>query len=237
MRTVPLALGNIRQKKQQAPKALRTIIYLSNAARNTMQRLGSGWEGVPSTVLQNFLPDKPRFAVSKTSAGHYWLYAGRLSAEKGVAELVTSWPADFRLVIAGSGPLGDGIAMASATKQIELRGQLSPSEVESLMERATGLIFPSLWQEQSPMVVIEALRAGVPVLARSGNVVSAELVRSGAGLSFSNPQELFNALTAISMNRGRFAANARRLYEQNHTEQRWVRALTSVYAEVTRQES
>lgn len=229
IKTIPLALGNMRQRRQQTPSALRTIIYLSSAARSTVQRLSSGWEGVPSRILPNFLPDKTRSGEPNTSGRPYWLYAGRLSAEKGVAELVNSWPAGFRLVIAGSGPLGDRVAVESRSKQIELRGQVSSSELQQLMEGATGLIFSSLWQEHSPMVVIEALRAGLPVLARSETSVSAELVSSGAGLSYSNSEELRNSLRTISMNSGLFSLKARHLFEESHSEKRWLHKLSSIY--------
>lgn len=229
IKSVPLALGNERQRKQQTPKMLRTIIFLSSSARSTMQRLGSGWEGVPSRVLPNFLPDKPGPALSNMSDRPFWLYAGRLSAEKGVIELVNSWPAGSQLVIAGSGPLEDRVAMASATRQIELRGQLSSSELQRLMEEARGLIFPSLWQEQSPMVVIEALRAGLPVVARSDAAVSADIVESGAGLSYSTPEGLVNALTKISMNLELFGSNARHLYEKDHTEEHWMQEILTIY--------
>jgi glycosyltransferase involved in cell wall biosynthesis len=48
---------------------------------------------------------------------------------------------------------------------VRFKGHIPSSEVEQLMLRSRALVFPSISYEGQPMVVLQALAAGLPVLA------------------------------------------------------------------------
>jgi glycosyltransferase involved in cell wall biosynthesis len=95
------------------------------------------------------------------------LFVGRFTEEKGVLDLVQSWGRarveGLRLTMIGSGPLLD-VIRASGSPGIDLPGQIPPFEVRRLMLEARALVLPSRWFEGMPMVLLEAMAAGLPVV-------------------------------------------------------------------------
>jgi glycosyltransferase involved in cell wall biosynthesis len=100
--------------------------------------------------------------------GGHVLFLGRLSEEKGLRTLVEAWrrlrPAR-RLKIAGQGPLAAWLRERLAEPDIEWLGALPHEQALEALRDASLLAVPSLCYEGSPMVVLEALAAGTPVLA------------------------------------------------------------------------
>lgn len=117
------------------------------------------------------------------SASGTVLYVGRLSEEKGVADLVDAWkegpPADLELVLVGDGPLSG--RLAAAAPGVRLVGRLPLAEVQRLMLGARALAFPSRWYEGQPMVLLEALAAGLPVVAANLGGTASTLPRPAPG--------------------------------------------------------
>jgi glycosyltransferase involved in cell wall biosynthesis len=100
--------------------------------------------------------------------GGYVFYAGRLTEEKGIDLLLSAWTkvGAGKLVIAGDGPLTGKIQRAAAAStSIEFLGRKTLGEVHELMSHARGLVFPSLWYEGLPGVIIESFSHGTPVIA------------------------------------------------------------------------
>jgi glycosyltransferase involved in cell wall biosynthesis len=63
-------------------------------------------------------------------------------------------------------------------------GWLKPEGVLAKLEKARALVFPSLWYEMQPLVVLEALARGVPAIVASTSSAR-ELVEDGVtGLWF-----------------------------------------------------
>jgi glycosyltransferase involved in cell wall biosynthesis len=96
----------------------------------------------------------------------YFLYAGRLSSEKGVDFLVRAWKEariPHRLLVVGDGPL-DAVVRHEARDNVEIMGRLSREDVLSLLEEAIGVIIPSFCYESFPLVIPEAFSRGVPVI-------------------------------------------------------------------------
>jgi glycosyltransferase involved in cell wall biosynthesis len=117
-------------------------------------------------VKPNFVNSDPGMG---NGAGGYALFVGRLSQEKGLDVLLDAWkkaPAGARLKIAGDGPMAAAVRDAASTVPgIEWLGSRSKDEVSRLMADAAFLVFPSIWYESLPLVLIEALAVGLPVLA------------------------------------------------------------------------
>jgi glycosyltransferase involved in cell wall biosynthesis len=144
--------------------------------------------GLPANkivVKHNLLPHDPG---PRTSRGDYALFVGRLSAEKGVLEIVRAWAQlpDVPLLIAGDGPLRAEIerALAGAQARVNLLGHLDPEAVVAYIKGARFLVFPSRWDEPFGMALIEAAACGVPAIAAHVGAVP-ELVADGeTGLLF-----------------------------------------------------
>jgi glycosyltransferase involved in cell wall biosynthesis len=107
------------------------------------------------------------------------LFLGRLDTKKGVYDLLRAFatvrarvPA-ARLVLAGEGELGQVRALAVALglqDAVELPGWVGEEQRSALLARAGAFVLPSHF-EQMPMVVLEAMVAGCPVVAtRVGGV-------------------------------------------------------------------
>ncbi len=115
--------------------------------------------------------------------GRYFLYFGRLSAEKGVRTLVDAFinaPCG-RLKIAGSGPLENelrSLVNESNADNIEFLGFKRGADLNSLIENAAFIIVPSECYENNPMAIVEGNGLGVPVIgSRIGGIP--EIIEEG----------------------------------------------------------
>ncbi|MBN1421572.1 MAG: glycosyltransferase [Planctomycetes bacterium] len=116
-------------------------------------------------------------------AGEGILYLGRLSEEKGVRVLLDAMarlddppPLD----IAGDGPLRADLEGGARARGVAARflGHLDPGARDRAIDDALAVILPSIWYENSPVVIREAHAAGKPVVAsRIGGIP--EIVRDG----------------------------------------------------------
>jgi glycosyltransferase involved in cell wall biosynthesis len=127
----------------------RVVICPSTALAEEAERLGAREiEVVPSGVD---LPPE----IGEEADPPEVLYAGRLSPEKGVLDLVEA-AENLNLVVAGDGPLRDRVPMA--------RGFLPPDELASLYARAAVVACPS-HREGFGVACLEAMAHGRPVVA------------------------------------------------------------------------
>jgi glycosyltransferase involved in cell wall biosynthesis len=89
-------------------------------------------------------------------------FVGRLAPEKGVAELLSF---GSRLLCVGNGELRDQVRAAGA----EVAVARTPDELAGQLERMAVLVMPSRtrpnWKEQFGRTAVEAMAAGVPVVA------------------------------------------------------------------------
>lgn len=115
----------------------------------------------------NFVPD-PGPRTVEASDSDTVVAIGRLSPEKGFSQLVAAWaaspPPGLRLVIVGDGPERKHIE-AIAGPSTEVVGRRTGAEVAELMISSRALVFPSRWFEGQPLVLLEALAAGLPIVA------------------------------------------------------------------------
>lgn len=102
--------------------------------------------------------------------GTGFAYVGRLSPEKGIAELLLAWEqhpdgALGPLRIVGDGPLAALVrAAADRRTDIDWHGRVEHERGLQLMREAAALVVPSMWEEVCPMVAVEALACARPLL-------------------------------------------------------------------------
>jgi glycosyltransferase involved in cell wall biosynthesis len=118
-------------------------------------------------VRPNFVED-PGTRITAPSESRQVLFVGRISAEKGILELLEAWRQatlpGLELLVVGEGPLLEQ-AHAGAGKNVRVMGRIERAEVGKLMLSSRALVLPSVAYEVQPTVLLEALAAGLPVLA------------------------------------------------------------------------
>lgn len=180
---------------------------------------------------------KPNFVwpvPPRVGPGEYFLFLGRLAAEKGVDTLLAAWALGEppgRLVIVGDGPAA-GSLRAAAPPGVEFRGQVAVDEVPSLIASARALMVPSRWYEAAPRTITEAFAAGVPVLASDIGALSEAVERStGHLVAVDDPDAWVRAARRLTddVESERLGAGARRLWEERFTPERGLAALEAEY--------
>jgi glycosyltransferase involved in cell wall biosynthesis len=98
------------------------------------------------------------------------LAVGRLAAQKGLGLLLDAaarWgdiAPEPMLVIAGEGPLAAELQSRAASLGLTVRFAGQRADVPALLAAADVFVLPSVWEGQ-PLILQEALRAGVPIVA------------------------------------------------------------------------
>jgi glycosyltransferase involved in cell wall biosynthesis len=188
----------------------RLVIAPSSALAEEAHRLGAAdVRTIPSGVE---LPD----AVGDEADPPEVLYAGRLSPEKGIRELVAA--ADgMPLVVAGDGPLRDEVPGAL--------GFVPHDELERLFARAAVVACPS-HREGFGVVCAEAMAFGRPVVAGDVGGLRDLVVHEETGLlvppgDVSGLRSALERLLADPAVRRRFGEAGRRRIAERFTWQRF----------------
>lgn len=170
-------------------KLVNKYIVLTNSAKHLL--LNSTLQ-----LQQNQIAIKPNFCapaeVKSAPAGNHFLFIGRLTIEKGVSFLLKTFSAlDFEIRIAGEGPLTEEVVKYSKLyPNIKFLGSLSKQDVFKELQSCSALIFPSIWFEGMPLVIIEAFACGIPVIASKLGAMESMIVPYYNGLHFEPSNEL-----------------------------------------------
>lgn len=166
----------------------------------------SAW-GARTLVERGYLPHAERVAVVRNGVAPEWfqrpdpplptpcdlLFVGRLDPQKGVDLLLDALRRlpGTTLRIVGDGPQGEELRRTAAdpalAERITFAGALDPHGVRAHMATAGALVLPSR-TENYPLVLLEAMAAGVPVVATAVGGV-AELLDDGAAGWLAPPRD------------------------------------------------
>jgi len=160
-----------------------------------------GWPAEKLVHVPNFV-DVETFSTY-WAEGDYFVFAGRLAPEKGIATLIRATAkAGTRLVIAGTGP-DEAMLKELATStgaDVTFAGYLSGEKLFSLIGQSRGLILPSEWFENAPISVLEAYALGRPVIGAAIGGIP-EMIREGeTGLAAKSgdPDDLARAMADLA---------------------------------------
>ncbi|MFJ4183958.1 glycosyltransferase [Kitasatospora sp. NPDC089509] len=178
--TVPLAVS-LAVNRRRWWSGVERFFCISAAQRDVLARAGLPADRL--AVKHNFVPEPD---VRRTGAGEHVLYLGRLAEAKGVRLLMTAWDAlaaeggvGVPLVVAGTGPLEREVAdWAAGRADVRYVGLYDPAQCREAVARSVAVLAPSTWLEAFGLVVVEAMAAGVPVVA-AGHGAFVELVEDG----------------------------------------------------------
>jgi glycosyltransferase involved in cell wall biosynthesis len=173
------------------------VVAVSAAVRDSLaaQLHLSGRVADRISVVTNAVPPPPRLDAAARSAVRarfgavdgeaLVVAAGRFTEQKNFGDLVTAagllaeGPLRFRLVIAGDGDerpaLAARVEAAGLGSRVRLPGNLA--DLDHVMAAADAFVMSSLW-EGLPLVLLEAMAAGLPVAAYAIDGVT-ELVADG----------------------------------------------------------
>jgi glycosyltransferase involved in cell wall biosynthesis len=204
---------------------------------------------IPNAV--DFIPALPaaereqlRIEISGDAKRPIILSVGRLTIAKGFHDLIDAFAlvhAQYTsavLVIAGGGSLQEEfqahIQRLGLKDHIFLLGRRN--DVPRLLAAADVYVNSSHW-EGTPVSVLEAMAAGLPVVATAVGE-SPHLIENGAGLLVPahQPQELaaaLNSLLASASERQKLGQAALERIQQRYSREIWRRSLLDLYAQIT----
>jgi glycosyltransferase involved in cell wall biosynthesis len=197
--------------------------------------------GVPGERLDrlpHYLPDEAFAERSRAAAGRYALVAARLSVEKGIDTAIEAAArAGVPLRVAGDGPAAADLAGRARrlAASVELLGRVGRAELAGLLAGAGAVLMPSRYHEFSPYSALEAMAAGVPVVAsRLGGLP--ELIGEQRCIPPNDPEALADRLGELWADPARRAAEGDALMaraRERHGEERYTQQLLGMYERVT----
>jgi glycosyltransferase involved in cell wall biosynthesis len=201
--------------------------------------------GIPSnriSVKPNGIPDPGR---PEPPGGTDFLFAARLTQEKGLGLLLDAWsrhPAGSLglLRVAGDGPLRSLAETAARERtDVEYLGPLSPERMRAAIRAAGCVVVPSTWHDVLPTIALEALANGRPVLGtRLGGLpylVGADPGSdgpSGGWIVDPDPEALSEGLALARKGAAESSGPARRRYELCFAPSILTARLIEIYEEV-----
>ncbi len=128
-------------------------------------------------VVNNFI----EASDVKTNIGGYLLYFGRLSKEKGLEMIYESRIKNQEYLLVGDGEMKKELENKIKKENIEnvkLLGYKSGDELNELIQNAKAIIIPSIWYENMPYSMLEAMAIGKIVIASNIGGM-AEIIKNG----------------------------------------------------------
>ncbi len=220
-------------------KCVTTIVSPSEFAKAKLME--NGWNGGPIQVLPHFqrLPLLPAGPANLQSPV---LYFGRLSAEKGVDDLLRaiSLVPHIQLQIAGDGPQRQALEQLAADlqlKNVQFTGHQSGPALELLIAASQFTVFPSRAYEILGKSILESYAWGRPVVA-SDLGSRRELVhhaRTGLLFPAGDIEKMAEAITFLSEHPAQAAdmgAAGRELLLTHHSPEKYSFALNELYEQL-----
>jgi glycosyltransferase involved in cell wall biosynthesis len=147
-------------------RAVDRFVAPSRSAAEKLVELGLPEGSVD--VLRPYLPEESFASGSTADRGEYALVASRLAQEKGIEDAIrAAAAASVPLLIAGDGPSRAGLERLAAELggEVTFRGAVDSATVAELLRGAAMLVMPSRFHETGGYAALEAMAAGVPVVA------------------------------------------------------------------------
>ncbi|HNW55791.1 MAG TPA: glycosyltransferase [bacterium] len=157
--------SSIHKMRRTYDRGIKLFVAPSQFLADKCQQ--AAWSEEKIRVINNPIGELPS---GERQPQNYFLYSGRLSQEKGIEVLLHGLAeTKYRLKIAGSGPLEANlrqlVSQLGIDSQVEFLGFQNNRQLASLIDGAIALVAPSIWYENMPLSVLEALGRGCPVVA------------------------------------------------------------------------
>lgn len=177
-----VARGAIAAGPGKLPRGLRHVIYISETQRRVM----TPWLAPHAHLHHVPNPIAAAGPAIRASQNRMLLFVGRLSPEKGALQLAeAAHMLEIPVTFVGDGPEAEAIRRTNPDAR--LVGWKTPAEVQDHLSDARALVFPSLWYEGQPLVPIEALLRGVPVVCGDWSAAAEVVQHGGNGVIYHQP--------------------------------------------------
>ena len=231
-------------------RASAAVDVVTSPSRFVLDRhlCGGGFSTAEARVVPNAvesLPDAiPDRSGRDTVTG---LYLGQLDGHKGIPLLLEAIAAlaagpgneRLRFVFAGEGPLANDVQSFAAADPDRVRyaGFVKGREKEDLLGEADFLVLPSVWNDNFPLVILDAFSHGIPVIGSARGGIP-EVVTDGRNGRIVQPQsaaiaEAMRAYVVDDRLRLRHGADAAAT-ARDYTVDRQVDMFEEIYAELLR---
>jgi glycosyltransferase involved in cell wall biosynthesis len=232
--TAPLAWASRHSGKQQRLiNEAKHLIFLNDEAATTMTGILGPRE---HSVIPNFVAQSVSHSAQRYSPEKVWLYAGRLTQEKGILTLMEHWPRHRRLKIVGAGPLKAEVQWVAEREPLTFTysGIVPRNVLLQEIDASFALVIPSLWKEGLPTVVLEALAAHKPVLLSQFCSATPDLVAKGGVLAFNPHGEagIATAAQAVEDDHDGLCRQTAATYEKYYSPEAWTAQVEPVYETV-----
>lgn len=157
-----------------------------------------GWPRGMMVHIPNFVNVEDYAAA--WDEGDYFVFAGRLAPEKGIATLIRAAAlSGQRLMLAGTGPEEEALRRLAAETGADVTfcGYLSGDALHALIGRSRALALPSEWYENAPISVLEAYALGRPVIGAAIGGIP-EMIREGETGLLSVPGDAHSLAAALA---------------------------------------
>jgi len=166
----------------------------------------AGWPDRKIQIINN--PFYLTEGVSPEKKEDYFIYCGRLSEEKGVDTVIRALKnnKNLKLKIVGLGPEEKKLIQLTESldlkKQVLFLGWKQGIELQKLISSAKALVLPSRWLENFPLIALESLALGTPIVASDiGGIPEIVNERNGILLENDNVEEWAGVLSKIQENK------------------------------------
>lgn len=187
------------------------FIVLGNAWRKFF--VGIGLDPSKVLIIHNAVPDPDLGKYQQTARYQQnapicrLVFAGTFHKRKGVSDLIAALStarlrhAPWHLDIAGNGdqaPYRSQAKESGITDKITFHGWLDSSDMHNLLSISDVMVLPS-WQEGLPMIIIEAMAHGLPVISTSVGSITDAVQTGVTGLTVpvGDTKLLANALAEL----------------------------------------
>ncbi|MDA3802483.1 MAG: glycosyltransferase [Patescibacteria group bacterium] len=136
----------------------------------------------------------------ESKMGDYLLFFGRLSEEKGLYTLINALSATKeRLIIVGQGPEYQGLQkrVDDLNVKVDFVGLKKGNELIELISNSKAVIIPSIWYENMPLSLLEAMNLEKVVIASKIGGLP-ELIENGRTGFLANPNDFRDLARVIN---------------------------------------
>lgn len=162
-----------------------------------------------------------------------WIFAGRLSSDKGIEELLNNWPDREEIDIFGNGPLLEKLRKRHEKKNIRFLGVVDRDILLREMPNYVGGVFPSAWSEISSITLRDFVASGLPIIMRKHSLRESFWIEYNAACVINeiSSEQILLGMDSIKSNYDQYLRNLNNLNEKLFDKRVWLTQFAKILGE------